>query len=564
MRREHRRLRAPGDRADLICPGLKALEEFDYVIVGAGTAGCVVASRLAADGRHQVLLLEAGGSDRHPYIQLPIGYGRLLFDTRINWMYETEAEPALAGRRGFWPRGKVVGGSGSINALLYVRGLPSDFDDWQALGNPGWGYQDVLSYFLKSEDHGCDAGPYHGRDGPMHVTDVSADAHPLCQLYLQSCEALGFRHTADFNGAAGEGVGIYQINTRRGRRASTANEFLRPALVHSNLVLRQRAQATRVLFEGRRAAGIEFLRGGRRCQVRANRAVVLCGGSINSPQLLQLSGVGSSVLLQSLGIPVVADLPGVGQNLQDHLAVSYFYNSSRPTLNDELNSLAGKFKVALQYLLHRRGTLAMSVNQAGGFVRSDAAQRVPNLQLYFNPVSYTQTPLADRKLLRPDPFSAFLLSFNSCRPTSRGSLSITSADPLVHPRIQPNYLATDQDLADALSGCRLLRQLAATPPLSQVITGELEPGLDVRSDSELLQDFRSRSSTVFHPVSTCMMGPDARSAVVDARLRVHGLGSLWVVDSSVFPTITSGNVNAPTVMVAEKGADMILKDGGAG
>jgi choline dehydrogenase len=539
------------------------LEEFDYVIVGAGTAGCVVASRLAAGGRYRVLLLEAGGSDRRAYIQLPIGYGRLLFDPRINWMYETEAEPALAGRRGFWPRGKVVGGSGSINALLYVRGLASDFDDWQALGNPGWGYQDVLPYFRKSEDHDTDANLYHGRGGPMHVTDVSADAHPLCQLYMQSCKALGFQYTADFNGASGEGVGIYQINTRRGRRASTANEFLRPALGRPNLVLRQRAQATRVQFEGVRASGIEFQHSGRRCQVKASRSVVLCGGSINSPQLLQLSGVGSLALLQSLGIPLVADLPAVGQNLQDHLAVSYFYNSSRPTLNDQLNSLAGKFKIALQYLLHRRGSLAMSVNQGGGFVRSDGGQRVPNLQLYFNPVSYTQTPLADRKLLRPDPFSAFLLSFNSCRPTSRGSLRIISSDPLAKPQIQPNYLATDQDLADALAGCRLLRQLAATPPLSQIITGEIQPGPQVRGDPELLQDFRLRASTVFHPVSTCMMGPDSRSAVVDARLRVHGLRGLRVVDSSVFPTITSGNVNAPTVMVAEKGADMMLQDGDA-
>lgn len=536
------------------------METFDYVIVGAGTAGCVVANRLSADGRTRVLLLEAGGTDRRMWIQLPVGYGRLLFAPAVNWMYETECEPALGGRTSFWPRGKVIGGSGSINAMVHVRGQPGDFDDWAAMGNPGWSYRDVLPFFRKSEDHDAGASDYHGRGGPMHVTDISANAHPLCALYIDAARALGFHHTTDFNGAESEGVGIYQINTRNGLRASTANEFLRPALRRANLTLRARAHATRLLFQENRAIGVEYLHRGERKEVAASKEIILCGGAINSPQLLQLSGIGDAVLLKPLGIGTIVDSKAVGRNLQDHLAVSYFYKSARPTLNDELYPLTGKIKVAIRYLLTRTGPLSMSVNQGGGFVRSDAAQGAPNLQLYFNAVSYTKTPLSDRKLLSPDPFSAFLLSFNSCRPTSRGFLKITSSDPMVAPTIRPNYLSTEKDVAEVLAGCRLLRKLAATPPLSEIITGEILPGHAVQSDGELIADFRARADTVFHPVSTCMMGTDPRHTVVDARLRVHGALNLRVIDSSVFPAVTSGNTNAPTVMVAEKGAAMLIED----
>jgi choline dehydrogenase len=536
------------------------VETFDYVIVGAGTAGCVVANRLSADGVSRVLLIEAGGTDRRMWIQLPIGYGRLLFNPAINWMYETESEPALNGRKSFWPRGKVIGGSGSINAMLHVRGQPHDFDDWEAMGNPGWGYRDVLPFFRKSEDHDFGESEYHGRGGPQHVTDIVGKAHPLCGLFIETSKALGFQYTTDFNGAESEGVGIYQINTRKGLRASTANEYLRPALRRPNLTLRARAHATRLLFKERRAVGVEYLQRGQRHEVAARNAVILCGGAINSPQLLQLSGIGDAEILRPLGIETLVDSKAVGRNLQDHLAVSYFYKSTRPTLNDELYPLSGKIKVAIRYLLTRTGPLSMSVNHGGGFVRSDPGQRAPNLQLYFNAVSYTKTPLSERKLLNPDPFSAFLLSFNSSRPTSRGFLRIKSRDPMVAPTIRPNYLSTDEDVAEARVGCRLLRKLAATPPLSEVIIEEIVPGAKVATDEDLLADFRARADTVFHPVSTCMMGPDPRRAVVDARLRVHGVEGLRVIDSSVFPTVTSGNTNAPTVMVAEKGAALLLED----
>ena len=383
----------------------------------------------------------------------------------------------------------------------------------------------------------------------------------LCAPFIsQLARRSSYRFTSDFNGPQGEGVGIYRINTRNGIRSSSAREYLRPALRRRNLILRTHAHAYQLMFKERRAVGIQYVKHGRAIEVAATKQVILCGGSINSPQLLQLSGIGNAEDLRPLGIETMVDSKAVGENLQDHLAVSYFYRSTRPTLNDQLYPLTGKIRAAIRYALTRTGPLSMSVNQGGGFVRSDAQQQAPNLQLYFNPVSYTKTPLSARKLLSPDPFSAFLLSFNSCRPTSRGSVKIASTDPLAAPIIRPNYLSTERDLDEALAGCRLLRKLAATPPLSDVITGEILPGPAVETDAELLQDFRERADTVFHPVGTCAMGPDPRRAVVDARLRVHGVANLRVIDASVFPTLTSGNTNAPTVMVAEKGAAMLLED----
>ena len=537
------------------------MDSFDYVIVGAGTAGCVLASRLSEGGTATVLLLEAGGSDRSPWIQLPIGYGRTYFDRRINWMYDTEPVAGLDGRSSYWPRGKVVGGSGSINAMVYVRGQPRDFDDWKGLGNDGWGWDDVLPYFRKSETYQHGACETHGGDGPMHVTDISLGAHPLCERFIETAQALGFARNPDLNAPPHEGVGIYPINTHRGRRASSANAFLRPALKRRNLALRTGAHATRILFEGRRAVGIRYRRGGQESEVRANREVILAGGAINSPQLLQLSGVGDPALLTPLGIEMVESMPAVGENLQDHLAVSYFYKSRLATLNDELRPLLGKLRAGLRYARDRGGPLSMSVNQGGGFVRSSGDEPHVNLQLYFSPVSYTQTPLSARKLLNPDPFSAFLMSFNACRPTSRGHIKIASDSAFEPPRIQPNYLSTEQDIAEALVGCRLLRTLARTAPLADIITEEIVPGSAVGDDDEaLMADFRSRADTVYHPTSSCAMGPDPRTCVVDARLRVHGIDGLRVIDASIFPTISSGNINAPTVMVAEKGAAMVIED----
>lgn len=534
-------------------------EEFDYIVVGAGTAGCVLASRLTENGKYSVLLLEAGGSDWSIWIQMPIGYGRTFFDKRINWMYDTEPVDALGGRRSYWPRGKVVGGSGSINAMVYVRGQPHDFDDWKAAGNPGWGWDDVLPYFKKSEDFDR-FSTHHGRGGPQHVTEIAPFAHPVCYSFIETAEALGFPVTTDFNGTNPEGVGFYQINTRGGWRASTANAFLHPALKRKNLELRMHAHAQRILFDGKRATGVEYRRRGKTVQVKARREVILSGGAINSPQLLMLSGIGDGAQLTQYGIAPIIDAPAVGRNLQDHLAVSYFYKARTATLNDVLHPLLGKVRAGLRYVADRAGPLSLSVNQSGGFVRSDPAKPGADLQLYFSPVSYTKTPLSERKLLNPDPFSAFLLSHNPCRPTSRGQISLASPDPAQHPTITPNYLSTQDDIDAVFAGNRLLRQIAQARPLADIITEEIVPGVAVDGDAALLADFRARADTVYHPTSTCMMGADPRTSVVDGRLRVHGISGLRVVDASIFPNITSGNTNAPTVMVAEKGADMILAD----
>jgi choline dehydrogenase-like flavoprotein len=529
-------------------------ETFDYVIVGAGTAGCVLAHRLSARSRDRVLVLEAGGSDRRFWIRVPIGYGRTYNDARVNWMYETEPDPGLNGARGFWPRGKVLGGSGSINAMVYVRGQPADFDHWAACGNPGWSWADVRPVFEALENR-ADGGP-----GMLRVTDVNPMAHPLVRSYIEACEALGYRYTPDFNGGEPEGVGVYPATTRHGFRESTASAYLRPALARTNLTLKLQAQVRQIEFEGQRASGVSYLWRGSMHRARAARAVILSAGSINSPQLLQLSGIADPALLARLGIALRHAAPAVGLNLQDHLGVNYVYRSRVPTLNNRLYPLHGKLRAGIEYLLRRSGPLSMSVNQGGGFIRSSPDRPAPDMQLYFNPASYTGTRTRSRRLMNPDPFPGFLLSFNSCRPTSRGRLAIRSADPDMAPAIVANYLSTERDLADVQIGARLLRRIAATPPLAGLIESELLPGAALQSDQQLLADFRQRAGSVFHPVGTCAMGPDPARAVVDARLRVHGIAALRVVDASIFPCITSGNTNAPVAMVAERAAAMILED----
>ena len=537
------------------------MTEYDYIIVGAGAAGCVLANRLSAKHSTRVLLLEAGGSDRSPWIQVPIGYGRTFNDPRYNWMYQAQADPGLNNRTGFWPRGKVLGGSSSINAMVYVRGQPADFNDWAAAGNPGWTYPEVLPYFKKLEDHPWGASEYHGAGGPVGISDVSAFVHPLCGTFLKACEEIGIPQTRDFNGAQPEGAGLWQVTIKDGVRVSSANAYLRPIRGRGNLQVHTHALATRVLFSGTRATGVEYLRGGTRQQALARAEVLVCGGSLNSPQLLELSGVGDAKLLGRLGIAVVADSPAVGEGLQDHLAVSYFYRSRVPTLNNQLAPLLGKMRAALRYAFGKRGPLAMSVNQAGAFVRSRPGLSAPNLHIYFNPASYSTTTLgAKRRLMNPDPYPGFLMSFNTCRPGSRGSSHIRSADPQAAPFIAPNSLATAVDVQDVFDGARLLRKIAASGPLSAVTANEREPGLKVMSDADVLADFRARAGTVFHACGTCAMGADPRTAVLDARLRVRGVSALRVVDASAFPNVTSGNTNAPTMMLAEKAADLILQD----
>jgi len=534
--------------------------EFDYIIVGAGSAGCVLANRLTENGRHRVLLLEAGGSDYDPWVQVPIGYGKAFYSRRVNWMYTTEPDAGINGRVSYWPRGKVLGGSSSINAMVYIRGQPEDFDEWAAQGNPGWGWREVLPYFLKSECHAWGKSEFHGAGGPLRVADVSPYLHSLCWSFVAGCGQAGYPFNPDFNGATQEGVGHYQITTHGARRMSASRAFLRPAMRRRNLTVLTGAHATRLVLEGTHARGVEYRHRGRTRTTAAAREVIVAAGAVNSPQLLMLSGIGPADELTPFGIQPIVDNPAVGRHMQDHLCMDYVFLSRRPTLNNELYSWWGKLRAGMRYVLTRRGPLCLSVNQSGGFVRTREAYSRPNIQLYFSPVSYLKAPPGKRPLMRPDPYPAFLISVSPTRPTSRGCLALRSDDPFAPPVIRPNYLATDKDLVDMLDGVRLIRSLASTPALSEVIEAEMLPGPEVRDETALLDDVRRRCGTVFHPVGTCRMGPDPGQAVVDPELKVYGLDALRVVDASIFPTLTSGNTNAPAIMTGEKGADLILRD----
>lgn len=533
---------------------------FDYIVVGAGSAGCVLANRLSATGRYSVLVLEAGGSDRKFWIQAPLGYAKTFYDKNVNWMYITEKDPGINHQSSYWPRGKVVGGSSSINAMIYIRGQADDFDDWRDLGNPGWGWDDVLPYFKKSETNSDGGDQYRGDSGPLYVNNVSRDYHPLCNSFIQAARQYGFDYNPDFNGERQEGVGYYQITTKNGRRMSAARAYLHPALKRNNCHLLKNAHVSRILFKQKAAYGVEYHRHGKTLFATANREVIVSAGSINSPQLLQLSGIGPPMLLAGLGIPVTHAAQGVGENLQEHLCYTHQYRSKVATLNNQLGTWRGKLLAGIQYLLFRRGILSLSINQAGGFVKSHPLRSRPNLQFYFAPIAYTTTsPSAGGLAVRgPAAYPGFLNSIGQLRPASRGYLRINSNDPFKHPSIVPNYYSAEQDVIEMLEGARLLRALASTPALSAIIEQEITPGLNIDSDEELIADIRAHSTTLFHPTSTCMMGPDTNTAVVDTHCRVYGIENLRVVDASVFPTVTSGNTNAPTIMLAEKASDLIL------
>ena len=533
---------------------------YDFVIIGAGSAGCILASRLSESGRYSVLLVEAGDKDSSFWFKIPIGYAKSYYNPKVNWMYSTEPEAGLDGRRIYVPRGKVQGGSGSINAMVFVRGAADDFDDWEAAGNPGWGAADVLPFFKKLETHEKGASHWHGDKGPIHVTPMRGMTHPVTDAYLKGCEELQLPSTTDFNGASIEGAGVYDINTRNGLRSHSSAEYLRPALRRANLSIERRALAQRLVFapDGR-ATGVEVLQDGALRTFSARCEVIVSAGAIDTPKLLQLSGLGNSEALGVKGIETRFHLPAVGENLQDHLAASFYYRANRPTLNGVFGSLFGQARLGLQYLLTRRGPFAMSVNQAGGFFRSTPAHERPNIQLYFNPLSY-RIPVDASASMVPEPYSGFLIAFNSCRPTSRGRVTVASADPATAALIQPNYLSTDLDIADVIEGSRLVRRIASAPSLAAIIDAEVSPSPAAASDESLLDYFRANASSIYHLCGSCMMGQDAKTSVVDARLRVHGIQGLRIVDASVCPNVTAGNINAPTMMVAEKGAAMILED----
>jgi len=527
--------------------------EFDYVIVGAGSAGCVLAHRLSADGKNSVLLLEAGPRDTNLWIHVPLGYGRLFKEKTVNWMYQTEPEPELDGRRVFQPRGKVLGGSSSINGLLYVRGQHEDYDRWRQHGNQGWGFDDVLPYFKKAEDQQRGADDFHGVGGPLPVCDLG-HPDPLSAAFIAAAAETGLPVNRDFNGASQEGAGFFQTTTRHGRRASAAVAYLRPARRRNNLRIETSALARRIVFDGRRAVAVEYGQAGRQKTARARREILVSGGAFNSPQLLQLSGVGPAELLRRHGIEVVMDAAGVGHDLQDHMQVRVIMRCSKPiTLNDVVNSPTRKFLTGLQYAALRKGPLTIAAGTSGAFFKTNPRLATPDIQVHFLPFS------TDRMGEKLHSFSGFTASVCQLRPESRGSLRIKSAEAEAAPEIRINYLSTEADRTANVEGLKMLRKILAAPALKPYVVEEIDPGAKVASDEELLQFCRARGSTIYHPTSTCRMGNDPL-AVVDQRLCVRGLGGLRVVDASVMADLVSGNTNAVVIMIAEKASDVILQD----
>lgn len=536
------------------------MQTYDFIIVGAGSAGSVLAERLSASGRFSVLVLEAGGSDRRFYVQMPLGYGKTFFDPAVNWNYKAEPDPGLAGNADHWPRGKLLGGSSSINAMVWIRGAREDFDAWRDAGNPGWGFDDLLPAFKALEDNQAGADQWRGVGGPLHITDCSTSVHPLTKRYLAAANEAGLPLNPDFNGATQEGVGIYQITTGNGRRMSAARAFLRPAMKRKNVRVEINALATKILFEGKRAVGVEYLQNGATKTARAGREVILSGGSVNSPQLLQLSGVGPSALLGALAIPVVHANENVGANLQDHVGINYTFKGRLPTLNQILRPWWGKLLVGMQYVFLRSGPLSLSMNNAGGFFRTDPATARPNMQLYFQAFSTVIPKSGERPILTPDPWPGFSIGLSNCRPSSRGEIMIRSANPRDYPKIVANAFSTEADVAEMLAAVKFVRKIASMPAMAEIIEEEVLPGPSITSDADLIQDFRKRSGTVYHPVSTCRMGPDAAHAVVDPRLKVHGIQALRVIDASIFPDNITGNTNAAAIMTGWKGAELVLED----
>ena len=526
---------------------------FDYIIVGAGSAGCVLANRLSANGRHSVLLLEAGPKDNNIWIHVPLGYGKLCKDTTVNWKYQTEPEPGLNGRQVFQPRGKVLGGSSSINGLLYVRGQREDFDRWRQQGNTGWGYDDVLPYFKQAEGQQRGADDFHGAGGPLPVSDPR-QADPLSEAFIAAATEVGIPANPDFNGASQEGAGMFQMTTRRGRRASTAVSYLRPALGRGNLQVETSVLAERIVFEERRAKAVTYRKNGALHTARARKEILVSSGAYNSPQLLQLSGVGPATLLRQHGIDVVLDAPGVGADLQDHMQVRIVMRCAQPiTLNDIVNHPVRRILTGLRYAAFRTGPLTIAAGTAGAFFKTNPRLASPDIQVHFLPFS------TDKMGEKLHPYSAFSASVCQLRPESRGSLRIRSADPTMPPEIRINYLATEVDRTTNVEGLKILRKILHAPALRPYVINEAEPGPAIASDADLLSYCRQRGSTIYHPTSTCRMGNDPL-AVVDQRLRVRGLDGLRVIDGSVMPDLVSGNTNAAIIMIAEKASQMILQD----
>ncbi|MEM7753837.1 MAG: choline dehydrogenase [Pseudomonadota bacterium] len=528
--------------------------EFDYVIIGAGSAGCVLANRLSDGGKFQVALLEAGGRDISPWIHIPVGYFKTMGNPKTDWGYETEPDPGLNGRALKWPRGRVLGGSSSINGLLYVRGQAADYDHWRQLGNAGWGWDDVLPLFKRAEGYAGGDPEIRGRNGPLSVSD-SAVSRDCVDKYLEAAVNAGYPKNDDYNGVTQEGVGHFQLTMRNGRRCSSAVAYLGSAKGRANLTILTECQATRLTFDGTRATGVEVIHKGRPESIRARREVILSAGALASPQLLMVSGIGDPEVLSKHGVEVRQPLKGVGQNLQDHLQARPVYKTSLSTINTEINSLVKQGLIALHYAATRTGPMTMAASLGTAFLKTRSDLEEPDIQFHVQPFS------ASQKINKPHDFNAFTASVLQLQPESAGHLELRSADMRDQPAIHPNYLATKTDQDTIVEGIRIARRIARTEPVASVITDEYSPGWDMDdADYDALLDWaRNTATTIYHPTGTCKMGHDPM-AVVDDRLRVHGVTGLRVADASIMPVIVSGNTNAPTIMIGEKASDLVLAD----
>ncbi|WP_120501395.1 GMC family oxidoreductase [Roseovarius sp. EL26] len=529
--------------------------EADYVVVGAGSSGCVIANRLSADPKNRVILLEAGGRDINPWIHIPVGYFKTMHNPSVDWCYKTEPDPGLNGRSLDWPRGKVLGGSSSLNGLLYVRGQKQDYDRWRQMGNKGWSWEDVLPLFKRSEDQERGADDHHGTGGPLSVSNMRIQ-RPICDAWVAAAQSAGYPFNPDYNGEQQDGVGYFQLTTRNGRRCSAAVAFLKPIRNRPNLQIITHALVKRVNLDGKKTTGLTFIdRSGREQTITVTREVILSAGAINSPQILMLSGIGDAGHLKENGIEPLHDLSGVGRGLQDHLQARLVFKCNEPTLNDEVRSLFNQAKIALKYAMFRAGPMTMAASLATGFLKTHPDLETPDIQFHVQPWS------ADSPGEGVHPFSAFTMSVCQLRPESRGEIVLNGPDPRSYPKIHPNYLATERDCRTIVDGVNIARNIALHAPLASKISEQFRPTADLNMDDYegTLNWARDNTASIYHPTGTCRMGHEPH-AVVDDALKVHGIKGLRVADCSIMPEIVSGNTNAPAIMIGEKASDLILSN----